>query len=32
MTHMTASFSLDHPEEAGFSETAHVAPVPTICV
>ena len=23
MTHMAAAFSLDHPEEAGFSETAH---------
>jgi len=23
MTHMAASFSLDHPEEAGFSETEH---------
>jgi NAD+--dinitrogen-reductase ADP-D-ribosyltransferase len=23
MTHMTAAFSLDHPEEAGYSETAH---------
>jgi len=23
MTHMAAAFSLDHPEEAGYSETAH---------